>query len=157
DVTPAWEPLTDRYPSMAMSAIAFALADPQRQTLYAGTGSFSSFGPTGPAVGIYRTRDGGNTWQIVGGSVLSGRLIRHILPLRPPNGGVVMASGISAASSGGMFRSQDGGDTFALLSGDGTSGLPRGDTFELVEDPLSPGRVYAGVGGSSGGVYVSTD
>ena len=59
--------------------------------------------------------------------------------------------------TGGLFRSQDGGETFPLLSGNGTSGLLPGDAYELVEDPLHPGRVYAGIGGSSGGVYISTN
>ncbi|MBV9596046.1 MAG: hypothetical protein JOZ87_04240 [Chloroflexi bacterium] len=157
-VTPSWEPLTDGYPSMAMGAIAFSPADTHHQTLYAGTGSFSSFGPTGPAIGMYRTYDGGDTWKIVGANELTGRLIRHIRPLQPPNGNVVLVSTITNASSGGLFRSADGGDSFASISGNGTSGLPQADTYDLVEDPLYPGRVYVGVwGGSGGGVYLSTD
>ena len=63
---PVWATTTDALPSTAMGAVAFALADASGQTVYAGTGTFSSWPSTGPAVGIYKSTDGGDSWTVTG-------------------------------------------------------------------------------------------
>jgi len=69
--SPTWSPTTDGMPSLAIADLAFSpldcfAGDPSRQTcqtLYAATGSFSSFSDEGGLpVGVYRTEDGGANW-----------------------------------------------------------------------------------------------
>jgi len=56
--------MTDLEPSLATGSIAFSPLDATRQTLFVGTGTLSNLtGAGGPAVGIYRTTDGGATWS----------------------------------------------------------------------------------------------
>jgi hypothetical protein len=154
---PAWETRTDALPSTAMGAVAIAAGDPSGRTVLAGTGSFSSWGPTGPAVGLYKSTDGGDTWRLTA-AALQGRLVRTILPLAPPHGAVVLVAARTGTASGGIFRSTDGGETFgparaATLRGQ----LPAGDGYALIEDPAAPGRVYCAVGGSRAGIFRSDD
>ncbi len=165
---PDWTPCTDQLPSTALGAVAFAPGDSTAQTVFAGTGTFASWPPTGPSVGLYKSTDGGDTWRVTGTSAtdghatLVGRRIRHIAALSPPNGAVVLvgASDNTTAAGpvdGGMFRSTDDGENFAATSGVAGTGLPAGEGWALVEDPVSPGRVYAAIGGSAPAVYRSDD
>lgn len=158
NASPSWEPVTDKHPSPAMGSIAISPLDPQ--TVFAGTGSFASFGPSGMAVGVYRSTDGGDTWKNLGAAQLAGVAVRSVLPssLTEPTGQVVLVAGLSraAGTTGGIFRSDDGGQTFTLLSGS-NSGLPPGDGWALVEDGTQPGLVYAAVGGATPGIYRSDD
>ena len=88
---------------------------------------------------------------------LTGCLIRHILPLRPPKGDVVLVSGIGNASPGGCSARKMAARRFRCYQATEPRGYYRAMRTSLVEDPHHPGRVYAGIGGSSGGVYVSTN
>ncbi len=47
-----------------MGAIAIAPGDSTGRTVLAGTGNFSSWGPTGPAVVMYKSTDGGDTCRV---------------------------------------------------------------------------------------------
>ena len=70
-------------PSTAMGAVAIAPGDSTGRTVLAGTGSFSNWGPTGPAVVMYKSTDGGDTCRVAA-DALQGRLIRTVLPLARP-------------------------------------------------------------------------
>jgi hypothetical protein len=154
---PSWDATTDSMPSTATGAVAFAPADSTGRTLFAGTGSFASWPPTGPAVGIYKSADGGHTWRVTG-TVLRGRRVRTILPLAAPNDRIVLAAARTWTASGGIFRSTDGGETFGpVRNRNPRLRLPAGDGFALIEDPASPGRVYCAVGGAAAGIFRSDD
>ena len=160
---PTWTPCTDQLPSSALGAVAFAPGDSTAQTVFAGTGTFASWPPTGLSVGLYKSTDGGDTWRVTGTSdtggfaTLAGRRIRHIAALSPPQGAVVLVGARDDVTVGGVFRSTDDGENFTAVSGAAGTGLPAGEGWALVEDPVSPGRVYAAVGGSAPGVYRSDD
>ena len=154
NLAPSWEPLTDFLPSTATGLVAFSRADPSHQTLFAGTGCFSSFCSTGPAVGLYTTSGlGGTGWRIAGATLAPLR-IRVVTPLSPPNDTVVLAAAYGPnTGGGGIYRSTDAGQTFGA-----GSLVPAGDGWSIVEDPGKPGRVYAAFGGAgAGGVYRSDD
>lgn len=158
--SPSWAPVTDAHPSPAMGAIAISPLD--RQTVYAGTGSFASFGPSGTAVGLYRSTDGGDSWRNLAANLFAGIPVRDLLPTRVSEraGQVVLAAVLSnsgAGTTGGIFRSEDGGQSFVLQSGMAETGLPSGDGWALAEDPTLPGHVYAAVGGATPGIYYSGD
>ncbi len=154
---PAWETRTDLLPSTAMGSVAVAAGDPTGRTVLAGTGSYSSWGPTGLPVGLYKSVDAGDTWRVTGAATLAGRRIRVVLPLAPPNGTVVLVAAHTGSATGGVFRSADLGDTFgpAVDRTRPRDRLPNAEGWALVEDPIRPGRVYCAVGGSRPGIYRS--
>ena len=65
---PTWTPCTDQLPSTAVGAVAFAPGDSTGQTVLAGSGTFASWPPTGPSVGLYKSTDGGRRARCTRGS-----------------------------------------------------------------------------------------
>ena len=127
-----------------------------------------AYGPQ-PERGVYRTRDGGTTWD----------LILHVsedagcidLAMDPTNPRILFASfwdvqidtwGLdSGGPDSGVWRSTDGGDTWERLDHRGT-GLPEDPDQHIgkvaVEvAPSDPGRVYVLTEEASPGFYRSDD
>ena len=155
---PDWEPLTDDLPSISMGALAFDPTDASNQTLVAGIGNQSSLaGRGGDFTGVWRTTDGGQTWNDLGGSsaLVDGENITSV----EARGNTILAASDSTWGGGsgrGVFRSTDGGSTWTRISASG-SGLPSGNVSDLVGHPNRPNRFYAGVIGSNAGVFRSDD
>jgi photosystem II stability/assembly factor-like uncharacterized protein len=109
------------------------------------------FGPS-PDRGLYRTRDGGESWeQVLFISDSTGVVDVEIDPTNPD---VLYASSwrgerkpwtiISGSHEGGVYKSTDAGDTWTELGG----GLPTGDAdlfgkIDLALHRADPGIVYA--------------
>ena len=118
------------------------------QTLYAGTGSFSSFGfDGGVGAGIYKSTDGGDTWTVLAHETFAFRYMKSVVPtgLTTGDGEVVLVG--TFFDGGGVYRSEDGGVTFDRLSGSPGTGLPDAGVSHLVADPSDPDRYYAGIPG----------
>ena len=115
-----------------------------------------------PERGVYRSNDGGQSWQRVlfvdertGASDLS-------IDARDPS---VLYAGMwshrrrpwfveSGGEAGGVYRSTDGGDTWTRLGG----GLPEfAGKVGVACSPASPERVYALVEAEEGGLFRSDD
>jgi photosystem II stability/assembly factor-like uncharacterized protein len=122
----------------------------------------------GPDRGVYKTTDGGRTWQKV--LFISNGVGVYGLVMEPGNPDVLYASGwraerkpwtiISgneARDGGGIYKSTDGGETWDKLS----NGLPQGliGKIDLSISPAKPDRVYALVEAPEPeeGVYRSDD
>src|SRR5579883_2932275 len=58
-----WVPLTDQIGSLSISSLVLDPTDPTGNTLVAGTGGTSSFAIWGVNGGIFRSTDGGQSWQ----------------------------------------------------------------------------------------------
>ena len=114
--------------------------------------------------GVYRTRDGGSTWEKV--LFVSDSTGAVDLELQPGNPDVVYASMwrgerkpwtiVSGAREGGIYRSTDGGTTWRKLG----NGLPTGlfGKSNVAVTAADPRRVYALVEASpGGGLYRSDD
>ena len=98
--------------------------------------------------GVYRTRDGGKTWQQV--LFISDSTGAVDIELQPGNPNVVYAAMwraerkpwtiISGAHEGGVYRSKDGGDSWTKL----TNGLPSGliGKSDFAVSPAKPNRLY---------------
>lgn len=153
---PTWQPLTDQQlPQLPIKSLAISPINPQ--TLFAGTGSTTSFNRFGElGIGVARSTDGGATWEVFAGPTFTGRTIVSIVPLS--DGSTALAA--TWPDAGGVYRSTDNAVTFTQISGNGTSGLPAGGVSNLIADPSNPNRLYAGVPAGSGagaaaGVYRS--
>jgi hypothetical protein len=117
---PSWKPLTDFLPSLSIGTLAFSPLN--HGVLFAGTPGFTSFtGLNDPAVGLFRTTDGGANWSHVGqglpanteGDVTGDTApIYKIVPtdFTDPS---TLQEVVLVATERGIFRSIDGGDHFA--------------------------------------------
>lgn len=160
---PTWVPTTDTQTSQSIGAMAFDLADPTVQTLYAGNGLYSSFGRIGSARdGLLKTIDGAATWtRVTGGGVLTGKGISGIVA----NGNnIVLSVNIADSftySNIGIFRSTDGGNSFSHRNSSVGSGLPLGISYDLVADKTNPDILYTSIAipsvAGTQGIYKSVD
>ncbi|HEX2094648.1 MAG TPA: hypothetical protein VHG28_19745 [Longimicrobiaceae bacterium] len=117
-----------------------------------------------PERGVYRTRDGGRTWERV--LFVSDSTGAVDVEFQPGNPDVLYASlwrgerkpwtVISGAREGGIYRSTDGGETWTKLGG----GLPTGlfGKSNVAVSPADPRRVYVLIEAApGGGLYRSDD
>lgn len=117
-----------------------------------------------PERGVFRSKDGGDTWEHV--LALNDSTGASDLTLDPTNPRVLYAGMwrgerkpwalISGAEEGGVYKSVDGGDTWTKLQG----GLPEGIVGKVgvSASPADPDRVWAIVEAEpDGGVYRSDD
>jgi len=117
-----------------------------------------------PDRGVFRSKDGGKTWQKV--LYISDTVGAADLELQPGNPNVLFAcmwhgerkpwTIISGAREGGIYKSSDGGDTWSKLGG----GLPN-ELFGRANVAISasqPNRIYALIEAKPGsGLYRSED
>lgn len=169
DAGASWTPLTDDMPTQAVGALA---VDPTNDdVIYVGTGEANFANHSRYGLGLYKSTDGGATWEHLAEGVFGGRCFSRLL-IDPTNTAVLYASITRAggfpelaAAKGhpgatgdlGVFKSLDGGVNWTRLSG----GLPNLSTTDLALDPSDPQILYAGVGRIFGhaqnGVYKTTD
>ncbi|GEM_PF-4988231 len=130
---PGWQPLTDQFSSLAISAITFARFDATNQTVFAGTGDRSSGSvPGGAAIGLFRSRNLGASWDVVGQTAFGGNTVTSVETGLQTVHGVFPESVVLVATVGGVFRSLDAGDNWGPAMG---SGLPAGQPVsDLVAD-----------------------
>ena len=172
-------PLTDHQASLAIGSLAVIPgAKTDADVIYAGTGEANGSCDSEYGVGILKSVDGGQNWQLLGADVFD-RLSIGALAVWPSGGpdgkDIVYAAARPAAINGSaeecfpagglspaLFKSTDGGSAWRMLSGNG--GLPAatleaGSPTGVIIDPQSPQTVYAGIAGDAptGGLYKSTD
>jgi len=105
----------------------------------------------GPGSGVYKSTDGGDTWQALTGGLPSERVGRIGLAVAPTNANVVYA--IVDAKDGGLYRSDDAGATWKKMSGDPRI-WGRGWYFcNVAVDPKDEETLYV----SNTSVYRSND
>ncbi|GAC1651633.1 MAG: hypothetical protein NVS4B3_12660 [Gemmatimonadaceae bacterium] len=123
-----------------------------------------AFGPN-PERGVYRSRDGGKTWQRI--LYRSDSTGVTDLVIDPTNPKVLYASFwqavrrpwqlVSGGPESGIFKSVDGGDSWTEITRN--PGLPNGllGNIGLAVSPADGRRVWALVEADSGGVFRSDD
>ncbi len=160
----SWNPVFDKQDTQAIGAVAI---DPQNEkVVWVGTGEANPRNDVMYGDGLYKSTDGGDTWQKVG--LQNTRYISRIaINPKNPNIVVVAAFGDFFADSqyGGIYRTDDGGKTWkqTLYVGPQTGGS------DLAMDPNNPNIVFAGLwqfrrvpwsfasGGPDDGLYRSSD
>ncbi len=99
------------------------------------------FNGGGPGSGLYRTVDGGATWERLQEGLPEGDLGRIGLDIHRRDGNLIFARVQARRGQGGVYASRDRGDTWERLS----SINPRPMYFGLIRvDPNNPERVYLG-------------
>lgn len=136
----SWESIFDDALSPSIGDIAIAPSD--CSVIYVGTGEANCGGgsQTYDGVGIYKSTDGGDTWEYKGleESRNVGRIAVH--PTNPDIAYVAaMGSLFADTPDRGIYRTTDGGETWenVLYVSDSTGGI------DVVIHPASPSVVYA--------------
>ncbi len=120
---------------------------------------------TNPERGVYRTKDGGKTWEQI--LYKSERASAVDLSIDPTNPRVLYASlnqlqrlpwdEISGGPDSGLYKSIDGGDTWTDITRN--PGLPRGvvGKIGIAVSPPQPSRVWALIEAEDGALFRSDD
>ena len=134
----AWTPLFDDQPTLTIGS--FALADPDGNTIYVGTGESNSSRTSYAGAGMYKTTDGGKTWQAIG-LADTHHIGKVVVDARDPQTVYVAAVGhlYTENPERGVFVTRDGGRTWAkTLYVDERTGA-----IDIAQDPKTPDVLYA--------------
>lgn len=133
-----WKPLTDSQPIVTVGAFAVAPSDPR--VIYVGTGQPEERYDIGSGSGVYRSSDGGDTWQPAG--LPESRHIGAVY-VDPRNADVVFVATLGHLygrnEERGLYRSTDGGKNWSrvLYVDPGTGAV------DIAADPTDPDHIYA--------------
>ena len=160
-----WAPVTD-YQITSASVGAVAVSETNPDLIFIGTGETCIRGNIMPGDGVYRSRDGGETWEHVGFYQSHGISKIRIHPTNPDIIYVASFGKYGAPSEErGVFKSTDGGDTWnrVLYRNDETGAI------DIAIDRNNPNVIYASLwqayrkeytmssGGPGSGMFKSTD
>jgi photosystem II stability/assembly factor-like uncharacterized protein len=161
----SWTPVFDRAGGMmSIGAVAVAASNPA--IVWAGTGEADNRQSSSWGDGVYKSSDGGASWQKMGldDTRHTGRIVIHP---SDPNIVYVAAAGHLWGSNPerGVFKTSDGGQTWKkVLYKDENTGA-----IDLVMDPHDPNVLFAAMyqrqrkgwgfngGGPGSGIYRTTD
>jgi photosystem II stability/assembly factor-like uncharacterized protein len=153
-----WEKVLYVAPDVGCADLAMDPAAPD--VLYAAMWQFrrtpSFFTSGGPKSGLFKSTDGGTTWQPARKGLPAGDLGRIALAVAPSKPGVVYAT-VEAAKTA-LYRSDDRGESWSEVN---SSSLVNARPFyfsRMVVDPSNPDRVYkmgqiAGVSNDGGRTF----
>ena len=162
----SWEPIFDDALSLSIGDLAI---DPKNtETIYVGTGEVNGGGGslTYGGMGIYKSTNGGDSWNHLG--LENTRYISRIV-INPNNPNVLFVGAMGKLfaknEDRGIYRSTDGGATFnKVFYINSKTGC-----IDLVIDPINPNIIYAAMwerirtneerdyGGENCGIYKSDD
>jgi len=160
-----WHPVTD-FKITAASVGAVAVSETEPDLVFIGTGETCIRGNIMPGDGVYRSRDGGETWEHVG--FRDSDAISKIR-IHPTDPNVVFVASFGKyggpSEERGVFKSTDGGDTWRkVLYRDERTGA-----IDISIDRNHPDVMYAAMweayrkeytmssGGPGSGLFKSTD
>ena len=159
-----WEPIFDDQPTQSIGAVALSPLSPD--LVWVGTGEGNPRNSHTSGRGLFRSLDGGASWDFMG--LEDTRNIHRILiHPRDPNTVYVAATGSAWGDSQarGVYKTTDGGRTWNhILSIDERTGCA-----ELIMDPSNPDKLFAAMwsfrrqpwtftsGGEGSGLYVTHD
>lgn len=159
-----WQPLFDEQPLLSIGAVAIDQNNPD--VVWAGTGEGNPRNSQTSGDGIYKSVDGGKSWELMG---LVGTKTIHRIVIHRDNPDIVLVGALGSAwgsnQDRGVFRTTDGGKNWekVLYINDQTG------CSDLIVDPSNPNKLFAGMweygrkpwtfnsGGDGSGLYVSHD
>ncbi len=159
-----WQPVFDREDVHSIGALAISPANPN--VVWIGTGEGNVRNSASFGRGVYRTLDGGRTWQHLG--LEQTKRIHRILP-HPTDPDTVYVAALGRmwgeSPERGVYRTRDGGKTWQrILHVDERTGAA-----DLVMDPGNPNKLFAAMwqyrrwpwffksGGPGSGLYMTVD
>lgn len=159
-----WEPVFDNQSTSSIGDIALAPSNPE--IIWVGTGESNNQRSSSWGNGVYKSENGGKTWDFMGlkSSQHIGRIVVH-----PTNPNIVYVAAVGPlwADGGerGLYKTTDGGKTWkATLTISSHTGVT-----DVAMDPNDPSIMYAAAfqrqrkaysfvgGGPESGIYKSTD
>lgn len=159
-----WNPVFDRQATSSIGDVALAPSDPE--VVWVGTGEPNNRQSSTFGDGVYRSLDGGKTWEHkgLGATHHIGRIAVH--PHDPDTAYVAALGHLWGANEErGVFKTTDGGKSWdKVLFIDEDTGV-----VDLGMDPVNPSVIYAAAykrrrtpwgfssGGESGGLYKTAD
>ncbi len=160
----AWEPIFDEYDAASIGAIDIHQKSPD--IIWVGTGEGNPRNSASAGAGVYRSLDGGRSWELMG---LEGTRNIHRVIIHPddPNTVYVGAQGNAWADTEdrGVYKTTDGGKTWEkILYVNNRTGIA-----DMVMDPINPNKMFAAMweyrrwpwffesGGEGSGLYMTVD
>lgn len=165
DAGTSWKNISDGFfEAGSIGAIASANSDPN--VLYVGTGSADPRGNVSAGCGMYKSTDGGESWEHIG-LRNAGQIARVVVHPQRPDWvyAAVLGNIFGPSEERGVYRTTDGGENWEkLLFIDNRTGA-----IDLVMDPNNSRILYAGMwtaerkpwtiidGSEEGGLWKSVD
>ena len=140
DAGNTWSPVFDDQPVLNVGAVAAHPTD--SNIVYVGTGEANGAGYSYDGDGVYRTLDGGITWQHLG--LDQTRRIGRVAidPVNPQRVFVAAAGGVYVPDEfRGVYRSTDGGTNWTKV----LFVAPTAGAIDVAIDPANPARIYAAI------------
>ena len=141
-----WEPVFDDEDSYSIGCVTIDGNRPD--TIWVGTGENVSGRHVGYGSGVFRSRDGGQTWENMG---LEDSEHIGMIRLDPRDSDTIFVAAQGPLWSGGgdrgLFKSTDGGQSWRKVLGDGLGNEAADDRYtgvsEVHLDPRNPDVMYA--------------
>ena len=159
-----WQPVFDKAPLQSIGAVAIDQRNPD--VIWAGTGEGNPRNSHNSGRGLYRSPDGGRSWELLG---LENTRTIHRIIINPQNSNEIYVAALGSAwgpnPERGVFKSTDGGRHWkkVLYVNDSTGAA------DLVMDPKNPLKLIAAMwefgrkpwtfhsGGKGSGLYITVD
>lgn len=160
----AWAPIFDNQPTQNIGALAIQQSNPE--VIWVGTGEGNPRNSMNLGMGVFKTTDGGKTWQHMG---LEATKTIHRIWIDPEDDQTVFvgASGdpFQPNEDRGLYKTTDGGQHWnKVLFTNSSSGIA-----DFVVDPNNPNKMFAAMydhrrtpysfvsGGPGSGLFFSSD
>lgn len=162
-----WTSLFDRAPAAALGDVAVVWGAPGvPKVIWAGTGEANASRSTYDGTGLFKSTDGGKTWQAAG-LADSHRIARIVVDRANPEVVYVAAQGPLYTEGGqrGVFKTTDGGRTWSQV----LKAPARTGAVDLIQDVKDADTLYAALwekdrkpwdfleSGAGSGIFKTTD
>ena len=160
----AWKPIFDQQPTQNIGALAIQQSNPN--VIWVGTGEGNPRNSMNLGMGIFKSIDGGETWQQMG---LEKTKTIHRIIIDPLDPNIIyvgaMGDPFTANEHRGLYKTKDGGVNWErILFSNKQSGVS-----DMVMDPTDNKKIFAALyqhkrspyyftsGGEGSGLYLSLD